>query len=115
MSYELGLSSLHPGHIHRCSDPLLNIYISILRLIVPVLCWLTRPLMHPVYLSFLTTPIFTPKSLILQSDVESLLLKSSTRPISLRALTISARSIGLPSATVAEPASLSAFSFPSTL
>lgn len=42
------LSSLHSVHIHRCSDPPSPTYqVSVLRLVAPVLCWLTRSLVLP--------------------------------------------------------------------
>src|SRR5204862_2743751 len=110
-----GITPLHTGQVHRCSALLSSICNSVQRLIVPVRCWFTIALVRPDQRSFLAIPFLISSSYILGNDDDLLVSpKSLALPISLILFSISARSIGSPSETVARPASLSALSLPHT-
>lgn len=97
-----GSSSLHSGHVDKCSDLLLDMPLSIQRLRVPVQCWLMTPLMHREYRLVLVMLFFT-------LNLYPPFLQALLRP-----LAISAQPIRWPSSMVASPASPSAFSLPLT-
>lgn len=72
MVYGLGYHYCTPDMAIGGQIILLNISISILQLIVPVLCWFTSPLVHPVCLSFLAMLVCIPNFLSLSSGVDLL-------------------------------------------
>lgn len=82
-----GSSSLHCGH-HRCSNLLLSIFHSKQRLSVPVQCWVMISLSHQEYTSVPAMSFFILNFYIQDSDVKSLLSKSSALPSSLKVLTV---------------------------